>query len=141
MKEKLANLVYVAGHYVPFDFTRFEWLWTDVTAFLPAAGDPTGSELLAGGILGVMLILLTAIFSSYVLSAYASGISLIYVILRKRKDDENLLEWEDDEPEQEEDQPGDAEAAESSGDETVDDASAASENGDGEASDTESERD
>ena len=69
--------------------------WT-LRRFSPLPAPPTGSELLAGGILGVMLILLTAIFGSYVLSAYASGISLIYVILRKRKDDENLLEWEDE---------------------------------------------
>ena len=141
MKEKLANLVYVAGQYVPYDFTRREWLSMDMTAFLPAAGNPAGSELLAGGILGVMLILLTAILSSYALSAYASGISLIYVILRKRKDDENLLEWEDDESEQDEEQPGDAEATGSNDEETGDDSSAASENGDGEASDTESEKD
>ena len=141
MKEKLANLVYVAGQYVPYDFTRSEWLTMDITAFLPAAGAPTGSELLAGGILGVMLILLTAIFSAYVLSAYASGISLIYVILRKRKDDENLLEWEDDEPEQEEEHPGAGEATGNNGEETVEDASAASENGDGEASDTKSAQD
>ena len=141
MKEKLANLVYVAGQYVPYDFTRSEWLSMDMTAFLPAAGNPAGSELLAGGILGVMLILLTAILSSYALSAYASGISLIYVILRKRKDDENLLEWEDDESEQDEEQPGDAEATGSNDEETGDDSSAASENGDGEASDTESEKD
>ena len=38
-------------------------------------------------------------------------------------------------------QPGDVEGAGSSGEDTVDDTSAASENGDGEASDTESERD
>lgn len=141
MKEKLANLVYVAGQYVPYDFTRCEWLSMDITAFLPAAGSPTGSELLAGGILGVMLLLLTAIFNAYVLSAYASGISLVYVILRKRKDDENLLEWEDDEQEQEEEQPGEAEAAVSNVEESEDDTPSASEDGDGEASDTESEKD
>ena len=141
MKEKLANMVYVAGRYVPFDFTRCDWLSLDITAFLPPAGTPSGSELLAGGILGVMLILLTVIFSSYVLSAYASGISLIYVILRKRKDDENLLEWEDDGAEEEEDQPADEEVSDNGGGETGEDTSVVSENGDGEATDTEAEQD
>ncbi|MDE2887943.1 MAG: hypothetical protein OXR72_06985 [Gemmatimonadota bacterium] len=140
MKEKLANMVYVAGQYVPFDFTRSEWLSLDITAFLPAAGIPSGSELLAGGILAVMLILLTVIFSSYALSAYASGLSLIYVILRKRKDDENLLEWEDDEAEDDEEQPEEAEATEDGVDEADSDASAESESGDGESPDTETEK-
>ncbi len=138
MKEKLANLVYVAGRFVPFDFTRCEWLSMDITAFLPPAGTPSGSELLAGGILAVMLILLTVIFGSYVMSAYASGISLIYVILRKRKDDENLLEWEDGAVEEGMEQHDGAEAAD--GDATGDDTSVESENGDGEASDTETEQ-
>ncbi|MDE2997951.1 MAG: hypothetical protein OXU79_02615 [Gemmatimonadota bacterium] len=140
MREKLANMVYVAGQYVPFDFTRSEWLWLDITAFLPPAGIPSGSELLAGGILAVMLILLTVIFSSYVLSAYASGLSLIYVILRKRKDDENLLEWEDDEAEDDEARPEEAEATEGGVDGTDTDTTAESENGDGESPDTETEQ-
>ena len=141
MKEKLANMVYVAGRYVPFDFTRCDWLTLDITAFLPPAGAPSGSELLAGGILGVMLIFLTVIFSSYVLSAYASGISLIYVIIRKRKDDENLLEWEDDGAEEDEDQPAGEAVTDNGGEETGEDTSVVSENGDGEASDTEAEQD
>ena len=140
MKEKLANMVYVAGQYVPFDFTRCEWLSLDVTAFLPPAGVPSGAELLAGGIFAVMLILLTVVFGSYALSAYASGLSLIYVILRKRKDDENLLEWEDDEAEDDAQQPEEAEATEDGVDRTDSDTSAESENGDGEAPDTETER-
>ena len=139
MKEKLANMVYVAGQYVPFDFTRSEWLSLDITAFLPPAGTPSGSELLAGGILAVMLILLTVIYSSYVLSAYASGLSLIYVILRKRKDDENLLEWEDDEAEEDEEPPEEAETGDDGVEEAGSDTSAESENGDGEAPDTETE--
>jgi hypothetical protein len=140
MKEKLANMVYVAGRYVPFDFTRCDWLSLDITAFLPPAGTPSGSELLAGGILAGMLILLTVIFSSYVLSAYASGISLIYVILRKRKDDENLLEWEDDGAEEDEEQPAEAEAPDNGGEETGHGTSEESENGDGEASDTQAKQ-
>ena len=141
MKEKLANMVYVAGQYVPFDFTRSQWLSLDITAYLPHAGAPSGSEVLAGGILAVMLILLTVIFSSYVMSAYASGLSLVYVILRKRKDDENLLEWEDDEAGDDEEQPEELEATDDGVREAVNDTSTESENGDGEASDKETGQD
>lgn len=141
MKEKLANLVYVAGQYVPFDFTRSQWLSLDITAYLPPAGAPSGSEVLAGEILAVMLILLTVIFSSYVMSAYASGLSLVYVILRKRKDDENLLEWEDDEAGDDEEQPEELEATDDGVRDAVNDTSTESENGDGEASDKETGQD
>ena len=42
-----------------------------------------------------MLIVLTGVLMAYAQAAFASGTSLIYVILRKKKDDENMLEWED----------------------------------------------
>ena len=60
-------------------------------------GSVAGISLMVGGIgiLAVMLILLTGVLLAYVQAAYASGSSLIYVILRRKKDDENLLEWED----------------------------------------------
>ncbi len=92
MDVKLANMFQIARHYVPFDFTT----WKPVMEHLPAPGTPSGAEVWSGRILGVMLCLLTGVFISYVQSAYASGLSLIYVILRRRKDDENLLEWEDE---------------------------------------------
>ena len=91
MGQKLANMLRVAGYYVPCSFIRY-----DIGANLPAAGEPSGTEAWAGRILAIMLILLAGVFISYVQSACASGSSLIYVILRKRKDDENLLEWEDE---------------------------------------------
>jgi hypothetical protein len=96
MKEKLANMILVAEQYAPYDFTRCEWLDIDIQDCLPVPGTPSGSEAWAGRLLAVMLILLTGVITSYMMSAHASGTSLIYVILRKRKDDENLLEWEDE---------------------------------------------
>jgi len=98
MQEKLANMLLVAHRYIPCSDD-----WSSLTCCLPAAGDPSGSELWAGRILAIMLLILAAVLLSYGMSTKASGLSLIYVILRKRKDDENLLEWEDET--QEEDKP------------------------------------
>ena len=92
MKAKLANMLAVASNYVPFDLLRCD----GVNCYLPAAGDPSGSEAWSGRILAVMVILLLGVFAAYVQAAWASGTSIIYVILRKKKDDENLLEWEDE---------------------------------------------
>ena len=92
MGGKLANMLDVAQRYVPVDLTQCDC----VSGCLPAATAASGSETWSGYILAVMLLLLLGVFISYVQAAYASGTSLIYVILRKKKDDENLLEWEDE---------------------------------------------
>ncbi len=93
MGQKLANMLAVVKSHDPCYLVG---TCPDVLANLPAAGDPSGSELWAGRILAVMTILIGAMLMAYVQAAYASGTSLIYVILRKRKDDENLLEWEEE---------------------------------------------
>ncbi len=92
MKEKLANALSAASDHLPIALSQLK---VDVMANLPAPGMPSGSEIWAGRILAVMLTLLLGVFLAYAHSACASGLSLIYVILRKRKDDENLLEWEE----------------------------------------------
>ena len=91
MGQKLANMLQVAHYYVPCASD-----WSCIEGNLPLPGDPSGAEIWSGRILSVMMILLMGIFLSYCLAAKASGMSLIYVILRKRKDDENLLEWKDE---------------------------------------------
>jgi hypothetical protein len=91
MDVKLANLFDLASRYLPF---RLE-IWDRMLAGLPAPGVLSGSEVWSGRILGVMLVVITAILISYAQAAYASGLSLIYVILRQKKDDENLLVWEE----------------------------------------------
>lgn len=91
MGQKLANLLVVAHRYIPCPSK-----WDTITCCLPPAVTPSGAEMWAGRILAVMLLLLMGVLLSYGMSAKASGFSLIYVILRKRKDDENLLEWEDE---------------------------------------------
>jgi|SaaInl7_200m_RNA_FD_contig_31_1681396_length_1960_multi_16_in_0_out_0_2 hypothetical protein len=92
MGGKLANMLDVAQRYVPVDLTQCD----GVSSCLPAATAASGSETWSGYILAAMLLLLLGVFFSYIQAAYASGTSLIYVILRKKKDDENLLEWEDE---------------------------------------------
>ena len=93
MGQKLANMLSVVKSYDPCYLVG---TCPDVLANLPAAVEPSGSELWAGRILAVMTILIGTMLMAYVQAAYASGTSLIYVILRKRKDDENLLEWEEE---------------------------------------------
>ena len=55
-------------------------------------GSLTWSEIWAGRILGLMLVGISGILLAYWQAVYASGISLIYVILRYRKDGDNLLD-------------------------------------------------
>lgn len=99
MGDKLWGMLQVAqGYLPPVDFSsavlnahpEMATIWSD----LPESS-PSGSVVWAGRILGLMLIVLTGILLAYAQAAFASGTSLIYVILRKRKDDENMLEWED----------------------------------------------
>jgi len=99
MGDKLPAMLQIARSYFPpIDFgspilhayPEMTTAWSDLSN--PSAG---GSVLWAGRILGVMLICLAGVLFSYTQAAFASGTSLIYVILRKKKDDENMLEWED----------------------------------------------
>ena len=90
MDVKLANLFDLASRYLLFRPER----WDRMLASLPAPGTLSESEIWSGRILGVMLVAITGIAISYAQAIYASGLSLMYVILRKIKDDENLLEWE-----------------------------------------------
>jgi hypothetical protein len=99
MGAKLAGMLAVAqGYLPPIDisdpirrvFPELRTVWTH----LPEAS-ASGSVIWAGRILAVMLIVITGVLLSYAQATFASGTSLIYVILRQKKDDENMLEWED----------------------------------------------
>ncbi len=94
MKEKLANALFAANYHLPIKLSQ---LRIDVMQHLPDPGPGilSVSDATSGKILAIMLILLTGVLLAYAHSACASGLSLIYVILRKQKDDENLLEWEE----------------------------------------------
>ena len=67
------------------------------------AGEPTGTILWSGWILAIMFLILVGFILSYALTTFASGQTLIYIALRNKKDDENLLEQKDREEQEEED--------------------------------------
>ncbi len=92
MDVKLAHLFHVASHYLLFE----PEIWDRLLASLPAPGTPSGAEMWGGGILGIMLVVITGIVLSYAQATYASGLSLIYVILKYRKDNDNLLARDDE---------------------------------------------
>ncbi len=118
MREKLVGMYSVAKNYVPFDFTMLD---PTLMFQVSRVKTPEGSVVWAGYILAVMIVLLAGVLIAYVQASYASGISLIYVILRKRKDDENLLEWEEEDLSEEAPTPtepeGEGEASEGEGSE------------------------
>ncbi len=99
MDDKLVGMLQVAQVYLPpidfsspamYAYPEMTTVWSDL-----AETQPGGSVVWSGRILAVMLIVLTGVLMAYAQAAFASGTSLIYVILRKKKDDENMLEWED----------------------------------------------
>jgi hypothetical protein len=88
MDVKLANMFDVASRYLLLQPRR----WHVILANLPAPGVPSWTERLGGRLLGGMLAGITGMLLAYALSVYGSGLSLMYVILRKCKDGERLLE-------------------------------------------------
>ncbi|MGA1199634.1 MAG: hypothetical protein ACO36I_24325, partial [Candidatus Latescibacterota bacterium] len=92
MDLKLANMFDVATRYMPFVPKQ----WSLVLANLPDPGVLSGAEQWSGRILGLMLVAITGIVLAYGFAAHASGLTLVYVVLRRYKDGENMLEWEMD---------------------------------------------
>jgi len=128
MGPKLAGMLATALHYVPqraLSLTMFHFsperiaakidqmplLWRLGSYYYPSlmnplpslTGEPTGTILWSGRILAIMFLILVGFILSYALTTLASGQTLIYVALRKKKDDENLLEQKDREEQEEED--------------------------------------
>ena len=61
-----------------------------------------GAEAAGAFIMGIFLLIIFGLVISYGLATWSAGQTIIYLILRKRKDDETLLEREDEELEFEE---------------------------------------
>jgi len=64
--------------------------------------DAGGTVLVSGVIGGIMLILVIFFALSYSFATWSAGQTLIYLVLRKKKDNENLLERKEEEEEKEE---------------------------------------
>ena len=107
MGPKLHNMAMVAINWLPTKWAIWSlWskgLWCGklaaMTSYMPSPVTLQRAESVAAFIMGIFLVLIFGFVISYGLSIWSAGQTLIYLILRKRKDDENLLEREDEEEE------------------------------------------
>jgi hypothetical protein len=103
MGPKMINLAGAALQYFPScpffqNFTQYFWC-PEAANWLPIISSSQGMGItgqIAGIIAGLSLIIMMWIVVSYVWSTLTVGQVIIYLILRKKKDDENLLEREQD---------------------------------------------
>lgn len=103
MGPKMSNIASIATGYLPAcpffeNFTQYFWC-PEVAHWLPALSFPqkmgvTGE--IAAVISGLSLILIMWVVVSYAWSTLSVGQAIIYIILRRKKDDENLLEREEE---------------------------------------------
>ncbi len=106
MGNKLAVMTKEAIAFAPTCKT-FELILSKIPycqCFLPdfsKAQDASGTMLVSGVIAGIMLILVIFFAFSYSFATYSAGQTLIYLALRKKKDNENLLERKEEEEEEE----------------------------------------
>ena len=105
MGSKLDNIVSVALYRFPLDFGPLANLFdfisiTKLGSLMPSilfTADLPFTIKLSGWILGIVLLLLCVFVASYCLSVFLSGHTLMYIILRMKKDTENLLTWSEEE--------------------------------------------
>jgi hypothetical protein len=110
MGPKLHNIAVAAVNWLP---TRLNiWsLWGKswwvgklalVSIYRPPHMQLHGAESVAATIMGLFLLIIFGLVLSYGMSTWSAGQTIIYLIIRKRKDDENLLERKDEEEDFEE---------------------------------------
>ena len=105
MGSKLDYIVSVALYRFPLDFGPLANLFdfistTKLGSLMPPimfTADLPFTIKLSGWILGIVLLLLCVFVASYCLSVFISGHTLMYIILRMKKDSENLLTWSEEE--------------------------------------------
>jgi len=108
MGPKLHNIVMAAINWLPTRMSLWSlWArgwWTGKLALISVYRMPHmelhGAEPAAAVILGIFLLIIFGMVLSYGLATWSAGQTIIYLIIRKRKDDENLLEREDEEEEE-----------------------------------------
>jgi hypothetical protein len=71
-----------------------------VPGYISTTGSIGGFDALVATILGVSILFVLGVIVSYSLSLVSTGQTVIYTILRKKKDGENILEFFDDDVEQ-----------------------------------------
>ncbi len=86
----------VAGTYTPC-CNLLNWF---VPGYISTTGPIGGFDALVATILGVSILFVLGVIVSYSLSLVSTGQTVIYTILRKKKDGENILEFFDDDVEQ-----------------------------------------
>jgi hypothetical protein len=109
MGPKLHNMAMAAIDWLPTKSGIWS-LWSNgwgcselalISRYRPPHVEFHGAESVAAVIMGIFLVVIFGLVS-YGMSTWTAGQTLIYLVLRKRKDDENLLEREDEEEEFEE---------------------------------------
>ena len=108
MGPKLHNIAMAAINWLPAKLDLWSlWArgwWTGKLALISVYRMPHmelhGAESAAAVILGIFLLIIFGMVLSYGLATWSAGQTIIYLIIRKRKDDENLLEREDEEEEE-----------------------------------------
>ncbi len=110
MGPKLHNIAVAAIDWLPTRMSLWSlwdkgW-WTGKLALISIYRMPRmelhGAESAAVVILGIFLLIIFGLVLSYGMATWSAGQTIIYLIIRKRKDDENLLEREDEEEDLEE---------------------------------------
>lgn len=113
MGDKLQQMAGVVLNYIPATCSTWpcfslDWLQTIPWAskFVPQvlnfAAVESGSVLWAARLMTLMMLAVMGFVASYGFAVWSSGQTLIYLALRKKKDDENLLERKDEREEEEE---------------------------------------
>lgn len=109
--------------FLPSKSSFVELFWTPGFFSLPklqaATGPMNGTELVASVIAGISLFLIVIAVISYPAAIGTVGQALIYIILRKKKDDENLLERKEEEGRPEAEREGVASVEKPAGEEKV----------------------
>jgi hypothetical protein len=121
-----ANIVAGISTYLPPEPVLFEslpdWFWPGpIVSSLPVqrfgmafADIPTGSEAIGSFLGGISVLVVMGVVFSYGISSLVSGTTASYLVLRKLKDGEILLDWIDDVDELEDHAAGEPEASISS---------------------------
>jgi hypothetical protein len=113
MGDKYADLSYAATYLLQnWIYPAVEWsklLPSGITAQCFFSQEIIATELpvmmvISGWIMAIFLVLTAAFILSYPLAIFSSGNCILFLILKKKKDDENLLERKDKEEESEEEE-------------------------------------